>query len=43
VCYGKRSVEFALKNQAVETMLISDKLFRAKNVMVRKSYVALVD
>lgn len=43
VCYGKRSVEFALSNQAVETLLISDKLFRAKNVSVRKSYVSLVD
>ena len=31
-CYGIKSVEFALGNLAVETLLVSDHLFRAKNV-----------
>ena len=43
VCYGKRSVEYAMDNQAVETLMISDKLFRAKNLVTRKAYVSLVD
>ena len=43
VCYGRRSVEFAIENSAVETLLISDKLFRAKNVTTRKLYVSMVD
>ncbi len=43
VCYGKRSVEFAMENQAVDILLISDKLFRAKNVAVRKAYVHMVE
>jgi protein pelota len=43
VCYGQRSVEFALKNQAVDTLLVSDKLFRAKNLTTRKLYVNMVE
>ena len=43
VCYGKRSVEYALENNAVDTLLISDKLFRAKNVTIRLSFVKLVE
>jgi len=43
VCYGKRSVEFAMQSAAVDTLLISDKLFRAKSVLVRKAYVSLVE
>ncbi len=39
VCYGKRSVDYALENNAVDTLLVSDKLFRAKNVLIRRSYV----
>jgi stalled ribosome rescue protein Dom34 len=31
VTYGPKSVKLALEQQAVETLLISDKLFRAKN------------
>ena len=42
-CYGYKSVEFALKEHAVETLLISDKLFRAKNVVTRKQYVRMVE
>ena len=40
-CYGINSVKFALENNAVETILISDNLFRAKNVKTRKEYVQL--
>ena len=32
VTYGPKSVQIALGEMAVETLLISDKLFRAKNV-----------
>ena len=39
VCYGKRSVDYAMENNAVETLLVSDKLFRAKNVSTRRLYV----
>jgi protein pelota len=35
-CYGFKSTDFAMKSQAVDTLLISDKLFRAKNISVRK-------
>jgi len=43
VCYGRRSVDFALANNAVETLFVSDKLFRAKNVATRKLYVGIVE
>lgn len=43
VCYGKKSCDYAMENNAVQTLLVSDKLFRAKNVATRQSYVALVD
>jgi len=36
-------VNFALQNQAVDTLLVSDKLFRAKNLATRKTYVTMVD
>jgi len=32
VTYGPKSVEIALKEMAIDTLLISDKLFRAKNI-----------
>lgn len=32
VTYGPKSVQMALQEMAVETLLVSDKLFRAKNV-----------
>lgn len=41
--YGKRHVEKANEAQAIETLLISDKLFRCQDVQKRKEYVALVD
>ena len=43
VTYGPKSVEKALENNAVETLLLSDKLFRAKNVEQRKFYVKLYE
>ena len=43
VTYGPKSVEIALREMAVETLLISDKLFRAKNVDQRKFYVRMHD
>ncbi|XP_066595606.1 protein pelota [Prorops nasuta] len=41
--YGKRHVEKANESQAIETLLISDKLFRSQNIGLRKEYVALVE
>ena len=38
-----KSTQFALENRAVETLLISDHLFRAKNSEVRKEYVKLAE
>jgi protein pelota len=43
VCYGRKSVEFALNNMAVETLFVSDKLFRAKNLATRKVFVSMVE
>lgn len=43
VCYGPKSVDFALSNNAIEILLISDKLFRSKNVATRKNYVKLIE
>ena len=43
VTYGPKSVEIALREMAVETLLISDKLFRAKDVEKRKYYVNMHD
>ena len=36
VCYGFNSVKYALDYGAIETLLISDHLFRAKNTSIRK-------
>ncbi|XP_001602715.1 protein pelota [Nasonia vitripennis] len=41
--YGKKHVTAACEAQAVETLLISDKLFRCQDVALRKEYVALVE
>lgn len=41
--YGPKSVECALREMAVETLLVSDKLFRSKNIEMRKFYVGLHD
>ena len=43
VTYGPKSVAKALENNAVETLLLSDKLFRAKNVEQRKFYVKMYE
>ena len=43
VTYGAKSVEIAMREMAVETLLISDKLFRAKDVEKRKFYVRMHD
>jgi len=41
--YGKRHVMKAAEAQAIETLLISDNLFRCQDVATRKEYVNLVD
>jgi protein pelota len=41
--YGIRHVELAFQSEAIETLLISDELFRAKDVPTRQRYVRLVD
>ena len=43
VTYGPKSVECALGEMAVEVLLISDKLFRSKNIATRKHYVGLYE
>lgn len=43
VTYGPKSVQITLREMAVETLLISDKLFRAKDVEKRKFYVKMHD
>lgn len=41
VCYGKNSVLLAVEQNAVDTLLISDHLFRSTTTEVRKEYVKL--
>ena len=41
--YGPKHVSLAVSSDAVETLLVSDKLFRANNVAERRKYVELVD
>jgi len=41
--YGVRHVEVANESQAIETLLISDSLFRSNDLAQRRRYVALVD
>lgn len=41
--YGKKHVLKAADAQAIETLLISDNLFRCQDVATRKEYVQLVD
>jgi protein pelota len=43
VTYGPKSVAKALENNAVETLLLSDKLFRAKNIEQRRFYVKMYE
>lgn len=42
-CYGEKHVEKAVEQQAVEQLLISDRLFRAQDVARRKKFVRIVD
>lgn len=41
--YGYQHVLWANKHKAVETMLITDELFRAASIEKRREYIALVD
>ncbi len=41
--YGEKHVFRAAEAQAIECLLISDKLFRAQDVATRKKFVKLVD
>ncbi|OTF71015.1 hypothetical protein BLA29_013882, partial [Euroglyphus maynei] len=41
--YGRRHIERAIEAQAIETLLISDRLFRYKDVSIRKKYIEIVD
>ena len=43
VTYGPKSVALALEQSAVETLLISDKLFRSKNTKLREHYVKVYE
>ncbi|XP_076549213.1 pelota mRNA surveillance and ribosome rescue factor [Osmia lignaria lignaria] len=41
--YGKKHIQKANEAQAIETLLISDKLFRCQDVATRKEYVEIVE
>lgn len=41
--YGKNHIIKANEAQAIETLLISDKLFRCQDIVLRKEYVKLVE
>ncbi|KAL3623331.1 CDP-diacylglycerol--glycerol-3-phosphate 3-phosphatidyltransferase [Castilleja foliolosa] len=42
-CYGPKHVEVAHEQMAVQTLLITDELFRNSDIPTRKKYVNLVD
>lgn len=43
-CYGQNAVQYCLEQGgAVETILISDNLFRAKNTQTRRLYVKIAE
>jgi protein pelota len=42
-CYGEKHVLLALEAQAIECLMISDKLFRAQDVSQRRKFVRIVD
>lgn len=42
-CYGPKHVEVAHERMAVQTLLITDELFRSSNTETRKKYVNLVN
>ncbi|XP_045785866.1 protein pelota [Maniola jurtina] len=41
--YGKKHIERANEAMAIETLMISDKLFRCQDIAQRKEYVGIVD
>ncbi|XP_050344770.1 protein pelota isoform X1 [Nymphalis io] len=41
--YGKKHIERANEAMAIETLMISDKLFRCQDIQKRKEYVSIVD
>ncbi|KAG4099099.1 hypothetical protein H8356DRAFT_358801 [Neocallimastix lanati (nom. inval.)] len=41
--YGIKSIIFACENNAIETLLLSDKLFRSNDIETRKKYIKLVE
>lgn len=41
--YGQKHVQKAAESMAIETLLISDNLFRCQNIALRKEYVKLVE
>ncbi|XP_044003835.1 protein pelota isoform X2 [Aphidius gifuensis] len=41
--YGKKHCQVAAASQAIETLLVSDKLFRCQDISTRKEYVDLVE
>jgi protein pelota len=43
VTYGPKSVELAMKEMGVKTLLLSDRLFRSQDVEKRKFYVSLYE
>ncbi|KAL1560175.1 CDP-diacylglycerol--glycerol-3-phosphate 3-phosphatidyltransferase [Salvia divinorum] len=42
-CYGPKHVEVAHERMAIQTLLITDELFRSSDVATRKKYVNFVD
>ncbi|CAK9326027.1 unnamed protein product [Citrullus colocynthis] len=42
-CYGPKHVEVAHERMAIQTLLITDDLFRNNDIMERQKYVTLVD
>ncbi|KAM7459379.1 hypothetical protein LguiA_036373 [Lonicera macranthoides] len=42
-CYGPKHVEFAFDRMAIQTLLITDELFRSADIVTRKKYINLVD
>lgn len=43
MCYSLKHVERANEAEAIDTLLISDSLFRSKELSERKRYVSIVD
>ncbi|OMP01411.1 Translation release factor pelota-like protein [Corchorus olitorius] len=43
VCYGTKHIEIAHERLAIQTLLITDELFRNSDVLTRQKYIKLVD